>query len=424
MRSEEYTIDIKYFDPRQINPASVILLIGKRGSGKSTVAEDLMSYFTFLKEGVCVSKTDKMNGFWSEHIPKLFIHHKYSESITQRLLAHQEKKWLKHKKECKALGVKPEISNIEPCFAIFDDVTYDKRFLRDNATRELFMNGRHYKILVVITCQYLMDMGPDLRNQIDYVFILKDNIRNNRAKMYEYFAGMFPSFVAFQKTFVECTNDREALVLHNSSLSNNVSDCVFFYKARPNRKYKLGSPKYWGFGNSDTLEDDNEDAADLANANAGLSKSEREKSENLSIRKFYPGDLNGFSDKTEYVSPSLLANPSIIETPRARLELQTLQSHPPPTSVQPVDLLDSHLPEPPLKPRREKKTKMKPLQTYVDSYYPPCEPFGEDILRQIDDRNKPRNPRGRRRKLKQRKPKRVHVFVESTQRAPNDILFY
>ena len=134
-------LGIKYFDPRVIKPNSVVLMIGRRGSGKSTVAEDFMSYHTQISEGVCVSPTDSMNRFWTKHIPPLFIHHSYSHDITEKFLGHQEAKWKKEVKRCNRKGVEPNCKDIEPAFVIYDDVTYDKSFLRNTMTRRLLMNG-------------------------------------------------------------------------------------------------------------------------------------------------------------------------------------------------------------------------------------------------------------------------------------------
>lgn len=63
--------------------------------------------------------------------------------------------------------------------------------------RYVFMNGRHLNILTLITMQYALGVPPNLRTNIDYVFILRENIYANRKRIYEQYAGMFPTFDMF-----------------------------------------------------------------------------------------------------------------------------------------------------------------------------------------------------------------------------------
>ena len=288
-------LNIKFFDPNTIATDSILFIIGRRGSGKSTVAEDIMSFFTYIKHGVCVSKTDKMNQFWTQHIPSSFIHHQFSDDIIYNLIKFQEKQFYKAFKE---LGRKPEPNEIEPAFAIFDDVTYDKNFLRSKATRELFMNGRHYNIFVLITCQYLMDMGPDLRNQVDYVILLKDNVVKNREKIYDYFAGVFPTYAAFYQTFRTCTEGREAMVINNRSLSYNVDDCIFFYQAKPNRQYRLcENDENNPWSNNQVKEPDfkfewDSDDDEEQQQYIGMSSKDKERALAVKVDKIYPVPSN------------------------------------------------------------------------------------------------------------------------------------
>jgi hypothetical protein len=57
---------------------------------------------------------------------------------------------------------------VEPSFCVLDDVLYDRAFFKSKQ-RQLLMNGRHDKIFTVISAQYLMDLAPSLRAQVDYV---------------------------------------------------------------------------------------------------------------------------------------------------------------------------------------------------------------------------------------------------------------
>ena len=45
---------------------------------------------------------------------------------------------------------------------------------RDKMMRLLFMNGRHWKVMLIITMQYPLGIPPNLRTNIDYVFILRE----------------------------------------------------------------------------------------------------------------------------------------------------------------------------------------------------------------------------------------------------------
>ena len=424
-------IDVDYFDPSTIRKSSIIFIIGKRGSGKSTVAEDIMSYHTDIKEGICISKTDKMNEFWTKHLPPLFIHHEYNSSITYRLLSHQEDKWQKHKKACRKRGEEPKLKDIEPVFAIYDDITYDKSFLKDKATRELFMNGRHYNILIMITCQYLMDIGPDLRGQIDYVITLKDNIKNNRTKLYEYFAGVFPTFAVFDKTFVMCTDNREALVIFNSSLEHDVRKCAFFYRAKPDRQYRLGSDKYWRYSNDNYDSDSSSNSVEAQYA--GMSQRDKMRAKSFDVRKHYPGDEsqeNGegaYSDSSidgdnntftpkergsyadayrdSTMAPSLLVNkraqkkklppPAFRDVPSFRHNVASdeepsdsfaLIANPRERIIRGgprVSKLAPHARRKRIKSRHTGKVRRE-LRTDIQDKFAPYEPFGTSILRRLD----------------------------------------
>jgi len=42
-----------------------------------------------------------------------------------------------------------------------------------------------------------------------------------------------------------CTENYECLVLDNTSKSNKIQDCVFWYKAKIRKNFKIGSPALW-----------------------------------------------------------------------------------------------------------------------------------------------------------------------------------
>jgi hypothetical protein len=92
-----------------------------------------------------------------------------------------------------------------------------------------------------------MDLPPDLRTNIDFVFILRENIIQNQDKLYKNFFGIFPHVDTFREVMNSCTEGFDCLVLDNTSRSNKISDCIFWYRAKPNRKFKIGSKELWNY---------------------------------------------------------------------------------------------------------------------------------------------------------------------------------
>jgi hypothetical protein len=137
-------------------------------------------------------------------------------------------------------------SSLDPrAFLILDDCMYDKGWPNDELIRIVFMNGRHYKLLSLWSLQYSIGIPPVLRTNIDYVFILRENYIANRKRIYENYAGMFPTFESFCQVMDQCTENYECLVINNNSKSNKLNDQVFYYKADNHNDFRLGSKEFW-----------------------------------------------------------------------------------------------------------------------------------------------------------------------------------
>ena len=105
-------------------------------------------------------------------------------------------------------------------------------------------------MLFIVSMQYALDITPELRTCLDYVFILKENIYQNRKRLYDHYCGMFPSLDIFQQVFLPCTEDYQCMVINNTNISNKVEDIVFWYKAdyeQVNKPFVMGGTDYWKF---------------------------------------------------------------------------------------------------------------------------------------------------------------------------------
>ena len=254
------SLELKKFNMREItfkpneNKGPVIVLIGRRDTGKSFLVRDLLYYHQDIPIGTVISGTEAGNGFYSSHVPKLFIHDEYNTAIIENILKRQKTVIRQVKKEQEAY----KKSNIDPrAFVILDDCLYDATWAKDKMMRLLFMNGRHWKVMLVITMQYPLGIPPNLRTNIDYVFILREPYIANRKRIYENYAGMFPTFESFSQVMDQCTENFECLVINNNCKSNKLNEQIFWYKAESHSDFKLGSKEFWEL--SKGLNSDDED---------------------------------------------------------------------------------------------------------------------------------------------------------------------
>jgi hypothetical protein len=242
------SLELKKFDMKSIqfkateNKGPVVVLIGKRDTGKTFLVRDLLWYQQEIPIGTVISGTEEGNGFYGKMVPRLFIHNEYNSAIIENVLKRQRTVLNQVKKEIETY----KRSSIDPrAFVILDDCLYDNTWSRDKLMRLLFMNGRHWKVMLVITMQYPLGIPPTLRTNIDYVFILRENYIANRKRIYDNYAGMFPTFESFCQVMDQCTEHYECLVINNNSKSNKLQDQVFWYKADPHNDFRLGSKEFW-----------------------------------------------------------------------------------------------------------------------------------------------------------------------------------
>ena len=89
------TLELKKFDMKWItfkpneNKGPVVVLIGRRDTGKSFLVRDLLYFHQDIPIGTVISGTEAGNGFYASHVPKLFIHEEYSSVLIENVLRRQ-----------------------------------------------------------------------------------------------------------------------------------------------------------------------------------------------------------------------------------------------------------------------------------------------------------------------------------------------
>lgn len=216
-----------------MKPNRTILIVGKRGTGKSTLLKDILYHIRKrVDTGFAISPTQDTIRMFEDCFPRSHIYNEYNLEVVRTLLNSLTSLTEQKKKR-------------EVVFTL-DDCMFDKGIMKTKEMREIHMNGRHLHMWFINCVQYLMDLGPELRSQIDYVFVLKENVISSRQKLHKYFFGIFEKYEEFSLVMDKCTNSHECLVLDNTQVNNSIEDSIYYYKADPNiGRFRLGKSIYF-----------------------------------------------------------------------------------------------------------------------------------------------------------------------------------
>ena len=215
-------------------------------TGKSTLISALLySKKHIYPCGVVFSGTEDSNGFYKRMFPDTFIFNKYDENQLKSFIQRQKIS-------------KKHVSN-PWAVCLLDDCTDTPAVFNKPLQQGIYKNSRHWKMWYILSLQYCMDVKPVIRTNVDGTFILREPNLKNRRSLWENYAGIIPDFSQFCEIMDQITNDYTALYIHNATRSNNLEDCLFWFKAKPVPSgFKFGSPDFWEFHyaryNSDYVE--------------------------------------------------------------------------------------------------------------------------------------------------------------------------
>lgn len=235
-------IRLKRFNMRQIRSDCAVLFCGRRGSGKSFCAKDLLYYHRDVPHIKVVNGSEHADPVYSQFVPPVCISSQfYPPAVDKFMQTHAER--------CIDPDNKPR------ALILLDDMMYDtKQWANSSVTRNLFFNGRHYNMLCVVMLQSVLGIRPELRHQADYIFLFHCPSRKERMKIYEeYCQDFFSEFEEFETVMMKATecgqrDDPGCLVIHRSGRSKHREDNVFWYKARDHGEFFLGSRALWREG--------------------------------------------------------------------------------------------------------------------------------------------------------------------------------
>lgn len=240
-------LKIREFKLENIAKNASIVMIAKRGSGKSWCVRAILQHFRDIPVGTIIAPTDRMTNFYGTFYPESFIYYDFNTEILAKVFARQEKIIEKNKELFK---YKKKIDT--RAILVMDDCLAQKsQWTKDDRIKELLMNGRHYKLMYILTMQFPLGISPELRSQFDYIFLLKEEVMTNLKRIYDHYAGIFPTFESFRQIFTQLTADYGCMVIANTDRGIDKGNAeqgflnkIFWFKANKPEKVSMGCRQF------------------------------------------------------------------------------------------------------------------------------------------------------------------------------------
>jgi hypothetical protein len=237
-----------------LNPWATLAIFAPRGSGKSFC----LRYLLYQNKDkfpaiVVICPSEKANKFYQLIIPDLFIYDEFDESTLEAIRNIYER-------QTRLMGGLPSWMSSEydtTVLIIMDDCMTAEKSVRNSVlVKELYKQGRHFKFGLWVVVQYLNDLPPDLRLNLDYTIILGSAGKAMQYKFYDFLGG-FDDKHQFAQVMKQYTNNFGCLVKDNKTHnSTEILKTFFWYKAKVTPKDFKMNPDQWAYHHAHYLNPD------------------------------------------------------------------------------------------------------------------------------------------------------------------------
>ena len=309
-------LPLRKFDPSTMPDNSTCVIVAESEGGKTTLAIDLMKHKRHLPAWYLFSESEGCSGRLSHTIPPTYTFSEFQKKKLEEIYVHQESKMIRYarpRSEADRRLIPDDELSIEerfirnPCVGgFFEDCFGDKKIFSVKEVQNLFKNGRHRMLFSIIPCQYVIDLPIACRKQVKYWFILREDSKEVRQKLFKHIGGACRTFEVFEEIMQLTNSDFRCIVIDNISKSKELTDRVFWYKADLHPAFKVGCKRYWDFHKANfkphEVVDDAEREAkaklDFAREQQQQRKRKRDGGGSLTMhQKVQPAVRNGYGDQ-------------------------------------------------------------------------------------------------------------------------------
>lgn len=206
---------LKQFDLNKLSlHENIIYVIGKRGTGKSTLIKSIVHHHRHnLDLVIALSRSEKANKFYRNMmIPKKYIKSTFDEDFLDGIF-----QIIKRNNSGTPMRT----------LIIFDDFAFLKeKFWKSRFVIDMMFMGRHFNIGVIFAVQYVMHIPLDARSNYTFAFALQDNGCDTQERLHSCFFSFIRAQDDFVKILLYFTYNRGVLVSDGMSNDIDITKCV------------------------------------------------------------------------------------------------------------------------------------------------------------------------------------------------------
>jgi len=234
-------IILRKFKLNYLTEDCFIVIIGMINSGKSFITKDILHHFNDIPSGIVISQHGRKQNSYN-YIPPIFIY----DNIDKKILHNY----------CKNKNKNKDSEYDNRSFIIFENLFYEVELNKNKYFQRIVKSTKLLNYLCIIEAINLVSIDNKTIENIDYLFILKENFDINRKRIYNQFSDYLQiPYTLFCKFLDDYTDNYNFLVLDLKSNSENLQDKLFWYKSDNHTNFKMCCNEAWNFNNKNYIKE-------------------------------------------------------------------------------------------------------------------------------------------------------------------------
>lgn len=213
-------------------PDCTITLFGKRNTGKSFYARYLLYQMKDIFPWGWVMTRTPHNGWWQQMVPEKRIYKGWRPDLTKQIIKMQEKR-------IRNPAINPFV------FIILDDIVSDTALRYDPDLRQLYYEGRHFGIFILICSQYVYGLPPGNRANTDFMITFTQHQRKQIQQLQEDYCTEYKNWQHLLVDMDRLLGDFECLVVNQRDPNLRGPERYYKDKAKEVPPFRLGTKQYW-----------------------------------------------------------------------------------------------------------------------------------------------------------------------------------